>query len=378
MARMKNPDPAHQATDRIIGDMEKRIAKEYAQAQKEVSEKMDDYLRRFEVKDRKWREWVANGKKTESQYKAWVKGQVMMGKRWEEMKDTLAEDYANHAKIAQSIINGYMPEVYALNHNYGTFEVEKGAMIDTSYTLYDRQTVERLLRDDPKLYKQPGRAIQEQIRSGALKKWNKQEIQSVILQGILQGESIPNLTRRLEKVTGGEHAAAIRNARTMATGVQNAGRVDAYERANKMGIPTRKQWLATLDSRTRHWHRDLDGVIVDNDKPFENELGKIMFPGDPSATGANIYNCRCTLLAAIKGHEIDVTNRKIRHDKQLGKMSYDDWRKEKRSTSNPITLPEEKEAAMQAEYIREYAEPVTGAAPKKRRKKRKRNADRKE
>lgn len=341
MARPKRPDPAHRDTDKIISEMEKRIAAEYRQAHEEVTAKLNDYLARYRKKDEIWRQWVKDGKKTKEEYQRWVKGQVLMGRRWDEMKDALAKDYLNAHKIAESIVNGYMPEVYALNHNYTTFAIEQGSMLDTSYTLYSRETVERLLRDDPELYGRPGKKVSEAIRNGELMAWDKRQIQSVMIQGILQGESIPNLTKRLEKVTGGEHKAAIRNARTMATGVENAGRIDAMKRANNMGIPTRKQWLATLDQRTRHWHRQLDGVIVDIDKPFENEFGKIMYPGDPKAKGSNIYNCRCTLLYAIKGHEIDVKNRNLRHDKNLGKMTYDEWKASRKSISHPITKQED-------------------------------------
>ena len=42
-------------------------------------------------------------------------------------------------------------------------------------------------------------------------------------------------------------------------------------------------------------------LVVDQDKPFENSLGKIMFPGDPSAHGANVWNCRCSMAAVVKG-----------------------------------------------------------------------------
>jgi hypothetical protein len=30
-------------------------------------------------------------------------------------------------------------------------------------------------------------------------------------------------------------------------------------------------------------------------------MGKIMFPGDPSADGANVYNCRCSMSSVVKG-----------------------------------------------------------------------------
>ena len=96
------------------------------------------------------------------------------------MKDSLAADMANADGVAMSIVNGYLPEVYALNHNYGTFEVEKGARINTSYTLYDRQTVERLIRDDPKLIPHPKLNKNKDIR------WNKSRFNSGITQGILQ------------------------------------------------------------------------------------------------------------------------------------------------------------------------------------------------
>lgn len=347
-------DPAHIETDKIIAKMEKRITREYRKAHKEVTAKWKDYLRRFEIKDEKWRQWVKNGTKTEAEYRKWRMGQIMMGKRWEEMKDTLADDYANAHNIAESIVNGYAPEVYAINHNYGTYLVESGARIDTSYTLYDKQTVERLLRDNPKLYGRPGSAVRREIRNGTLRKWNKQQITSIVMQSILQGESIPNMTKRLERVTGGNHGAAIRNARTMMTGVQNAGRLESFKRAERMGIQCRKTWVATLDSRTRHWHRELDGVTVDNDKPFVNSMGKIMFPGDPDADGANIYNCRCTMLCQIKGHEIDVRDGRTAYRDEFASMTYDEWKAEKRSHSKPITNAEDIANRMRGIYTREY------------------------
>lgn len=351
---MRKPDPAHIATDNLISKIEKEITKEYKQAHKEVASKMDDYLKRFATKDKTWQKWVSEGKKTQEEYTAWKKGQVLMGKRWGDLKDTLAEDYKNVAKISQSIANGYRAEAYAINHNYSTYEIEKASRLNTSYSLYSRESVERMYRNNPKLYHDPGKKISQAIREGKQMDWNRRRIQSVITQGILQGESIPDLTKRLERVTGGDHAAAIRNARTMITGAQNAGRIDAMDRAKDMGIPVMKQWLATLDDRTRHWHRELDGMKAETDEPFEVEGYKIMFPGDPDADAEMVYNCRCTLLTVIPKHEIDTSDTDLRNDDHLGDMTYDEWKAEKESTSNPITLPEEKGEAIRQSYIREY------------------------
>ena len=351
---MRKPDPAHQATDKVLARIEKEITKEYKTAHKEVTAKMDSYLKRFETKDKTWQKWVASGKKTPAEYASWKKGQILMGERWGDLKETLAEDYKNAAKVSQSIANGYRAEVYAINHNYATFEIEKGSRLNTSYSLYSRESVERMYRENPKIYHDPGKKVSQAIREGKQVAWDKRRIQSVLTQGILQGESVPQLTKRLEAVTGGDHKAAIRNARTMITGAQNAGRIDAMERAKDMGIPVKKQWLATLDDRTRHWHRELDGVKVDTDEPFENEYGQIMFPGDPEAEPANVYNCRCTLLTVIPKHEIDTSDTDLRHDDHLGSMSYDEWKKEKNSTSNPITNQEDISESRRQSYINEY------------------------
>lgn len=271
------------------------------------------------------------------------------------MRDTLAEDFTNADKIAKSIAYGYQPEVYALNHNYGTYQVEKGALVDTSYTLYDKHTVERLFNDKETFYHAPGKKITARINEGKALAWNKKQVQSCMIQSILQGESIGKIATRLANTVGEQNRkAAIRNARTMTTGTQNAGRVRSYDRAISMGIEVQKQWLATLDSRTRHWHRQLDGVTVDNDKPFKNEFGEIMYPGDPSADGANIYNCRCTLIASIKGYENDITDRSLRHDSHLGDMSYEEWKAEKKSTSDPITKQDDIAETMKRAYGAEY------------------------
>ena len=59
--------------------------------------------------------------------------------------------------------------------------------------------------------------------------------------------------------------------------------MDSYHAAQKMGIKLQKEWLATLDRRTRHAHAILDGQVRDVDEAFEVEGKKIMYPGDMNA-----------------------------------------------------------------------------------------------
>ena len=343
-------DIGHEETEAILKTLERRINREYRQAIEEVQETLDDYLRRFETKDKIWQKWVEDGDKTQRQYNDWRIGQMAIGRRWEEQKEAIAAELTQATEMAKQIAYDTMPNVYAANHDWAAYEVEKGTQLDTEYTLMSRDTAAGILKDR-KLYHDPGEETIRRIAEGEEMRWNKKQIQSVMLQGILQGESIPKMATRLATTVGDrDRKASIRNARTMTTGVENAGRVDSYKRAQKMGINTRQQWMATLDGRTRHSHRVLDGEIVDVGKEFSNGC---RFPGDPSGPAGEIYNCRCTLIAALKGFERDLSDTSLRRDEKLGDMSYAEWKKAK-ATSKKITAQEEFGRAIEQQEIQRY------------------------
>lgn len=328
MAKIK-VDAGHEETEDVLSEIEKRIAREYSQAEAEVAEKLDKYMKRFEAKDLQKRRDVQKGLISQKEYEQWRIGQIAMGQRWEELRQNLADDFTNADQIARSIAGSYMPEVYAINHNYGTYQVEKGLHVDTSYTMYDAETVERLADVTDNIIPVPGKKISALINEGKAERWNNQQIQSVMMQSLLQGEPIPKIASRLARSVGEmDRRAAVRSARTLTTGVQNRGRVDSYKRAQKMGIKLEQQWLATLDGRTRHEHRLLDGQTAPVGGKFKVAGYEIEYPGDPSAPGHLIYNCRCTLIAALEGFTRDVSDLSLRYDEKLGGMSYEDWKYE--------------------------------------------------
>ena len=121
-------------------------------------------------------------------------------------------------------------------------------------------------------------------------------------------------------------SASIRNARTMTTAAENAGRMDRFEEAKEMGIKMKKTWVATLDDRTRDAHALLDGQTVDVDEPFDSILGPIMYPGDPDADPENVYNCRCTMITQIAGYERDISDRVM--GESLGGMTDEEWKEQ--------------------------------------------------
>ena len=286
-------DAAHRLTDEKLEEMEKRLSAIYSRAEKEIQKTADEYFSKFAKQDEAKRKLLEQGKITEEEYTKWRKGKVMYGKRFTEMKEQCAKQLLNVNKTAIAYINGELPEVYALNYN--ALESAVDGVGGYSFTLVDADTVRNLAVTDTSLlpYKEidPAKDIP----------WNMKKINAETLQGIVQGESMDKISKRIMNVQEMNKTQAIRSARTIVTGAENKGRQDSYKRAEKDGIVMKREWIATNDGRTRHWHAELDGVEVDVDEPWVNDFGEIMFPGDPSADPANTYNCRCSMSAHVIG-----------------------------------------------------------------------------
>ena len=65
----------------------------------------------------------------------------------------------------------------------------------------------------------------------------------------------------------------------------------------------RKEWMATMDERTRDDHANADGQIVDMDDDFIIGGEKLQYPGDPSGSAEETISCRCSELPVGIGEE---------------------------------------------------------------------------
>lgn len=286
-------DSAHKKTDKKLAEMERHLSNIYERSKKELEKKTADFWKAFERKDNAKKAKLKAGEITEEEYKRWRKNQLMSGKHWDEMVKTVSKEMLNADKTAIAYVNGKLPEIYALNYN--ALEDATSGIKGYSFELVDASTVRNLATSDKTIlpYKE--------VDGKKVERWNTQKVNSEVLQGIIQGESTQKIAKRLENVVGMEKKSALRNARTTTTSAENKGRMDSYHDAQKQGIILKKRWISTHDPRTREEHLELDDQIVDVDEPFQNSLGDIMYPGDPDADPANVYNCRCTMASFVEG-----------------------------------------------------------------------------
>ena len=326
-------DYGHKQTEKMLAALEQKIAGIYSEASEELKETIEEYFAQFKKRDEHQLELLKAGKITEEQYKQWRLAQIGRGERFKALQQKVAERYTEANKTAVAYVNDATPGVYSLNRNYAAYEIERvGANVD--FALWDEQTVRRLIVEEPEVmpYYPPKKALNRGIDLA----WGKRQISASVTSGILQGKSIGKIATDLQsRVKDMNRASAIRAARTATTGAQNAGRYDTYKAAKEMGIELEAEWLATLDNKTRHSHAMLDGETREIDVPFEVDGKEILYPGHTLAVGELVYNCRCTIIARVKGIDTsDAVRRAI--DPETGEsvivddMTYQEWVKKKK------------------------------------------------
>lgn len=315
-----NFDGAHSLVDKRIEGLDKQLSREYNTALKDLKKKLDEYLEAFKDRDAKMEAAWKAGKIAFDEYKTWRRNQILTGEGYRNLIKTLSKDLTNVNKVARSIINNSLTSSFIDAANFTAYTLEKMSGANFA-TLYNKKAVGSLLKENPNLLPLPkGFDPKRDIR------WNMSKINSAITQGILQGEAIPDIAKRLQLVTNMTKESAVRNARTLHTQAESIGREQEYKQAEESGIELERQWVTAMDDRVRDAHAELDGQTRPEGEPFENSLGEIMYPGDITADPANFYNCRCATRGVIKGHKYRI--------KDYTMEDFKAWEKDKKEGEN--------------------------------------------
>lgn len=128
----------------------------------------------------------------------------------------------------------------------------------------------------------------------------KVKVTSEMSRGIAQGLSYAEIAQNLSKVTKVDLSKTQNIAQTEGHRIQQEATYNVQQRAIARGADIMKEWDATLDSRTRDTHKELDGTIIPVDEYFHSSRGGMaLYPGgfgDPKED----CRCRCCLLQRAK------------------------------------------------------------------------------
>lgn len=311
-------------TDMYIARLERRIRSVYKEAEKDIEDKTNDFLRRYKVKESKYAQQVKDGKITQEQFDKWKKGQVFQGKQWNDKREQIAQTLYDANKIAAKMANDQKGSVFVSNANYMAYYIEHGVGVNFGFNLYDSATVAHLIKRNPQVlpYYTPKKSKDMS--------WNMSNITRQVTLGIIEGESLDKIAKRMAKATGSANMnSMLTNARTGMTMAQNSGRIERMKEAKDLGIKLHKEWMATLDPHTRWQHATLDGQKKKLEEPFEVGAYSIMYPGDPMAHPSMVFNCRCTLVSDIDDYPSEYKRYDNIEGKPIKNMTYREWEKAK-------------------------------------------------
>ncbi len=155
--------------------------------------------------------------------------------------------------------------------------------------------------------------------------WN---VKRTLVQNMMRGEAYEILADKLKNVLMGDYKKALRIVRTESHRVVETAHYLGYLEVEDQGLETEKQWIATLDNKTRDSHASLDGTQIPLKEDFISILGnRAPYPGAFGVAEEDV-NCRCTVIQVYA-----TSARNTRHsrtaDGETGKyvpwMPYNEW-----------------------------------------------------
>lgn len=124
---------------------------------------------------------------------------------------------------------------------------------------------------------------------------SSKRVSAAVQRGIANNDPPAAIAASIVQATGGSVAKfrAVMIAQTETHSAWNAG---SLETAKESDLELNKVWDSTNDDRTREDHDAANGQAVGLDETFDVGGENLEFPGDPSGSGEQIINCRCTMV----------------------------------------------------------------------------------
>lgn len=275
-------DKAHKQTDAILYKLEKALRKEYSKEFAKLKKAIKESIGDMDID------------KSLTPIERYAQAQKY--NRLDKIEETIASGINIINKQSLNSVNSELVNIYKLNYGdaIDTLSVLLSVSVPNKYAKTPTNAeVKREIKEEETPF--DTLAINNVKDIADLRK----AVNRQFITAIMNGENPDKLIKRIQKITELKLSDITRIARTQTTRIENLARIDAYKVGEKLGYKMVKKWVAVGDSRTRDAHRHANGMVVDLDEAFNVDGEKLMYPGDPNGSPANIINCRCTMMAGI-------------------------------------------------------------------------------
>jgi hypothetical protein len=155
-------------------------------------------------------------------------------------------------------------------------------------------------------------------------------ITSFVRRSFVNELPVSDITKQIKDTFEKKAVEAIRVVRTETHRALVEGRLGAMEHAEIEGVQIKKEWVASMDERTRKTHSELDGKTIDIGEEFDwiAADGSRVYAQGPGLSGnpGEDINCRCSVFEKIVGFE--GKERSDARGRQIPYMTREDWLKQ--------------------------------------------------
>lgn len=260
----------------------KELEKQYAQALKEIQEKVKLFQADIDLLDQALSQ-DGMDEATKAMLKSRKQSKIYQQQYQKALQDQVGSILNKMHGDNYTTIDKYLKDCYESGYIGTMYNIaNQGIPIITPI---DQSAVVKAVLTDSKVSNGLYNALGVDVAK--LKKTITQEIS----RGIATGMGYGDMARNISNASKAPMSRTKTIARTEGHRIQQTSTADAQAAAKDKGADVLKQWDAALDGRTRDSHRRVDGEIRELDEKFSNGL---MFPGDPNGGAAEVVNCRCT------------------------------------------------------------------------------------
>ena len=203
-----------------------------------------------------------------------------------------------------------------LSHDYTMYRIESKFNLDLGDVLINDKALIELANKPTN-----GKAFSERLHNDTKKVATATN--QAITDGLVQGKSYREIARGVRDLTNMAYNNSLRISRTESGRVANVTNYQASKELVEQGLDVKKQWVSTLDMRTRSDHALLDKQEVGVDEYFKVNGNKALHPHGFGVASEDI-NCRCAIINVI-----DDVRPETRRDNQskdtIKDMSYAEW-----------------------------------------------------
>ena len=297
----------NQRSDINENNLIKRMAGNYNSSLKDIEEQIKDLYEKFAERD------------PVSGMLILPKGKQNVLRRLEALKTNINTELAAVYAKNEDLLKKYTIGIYEDNYYTMGFIGENAYDINLTFDFVNRRNIITALNTNPASGIKLNDILSKNL--GATRK----KINGAINRTITQNRTLGQLTKDIRNVlfeqrgnvVHGDAARAFRIARTETGRIKNAARMDSINNISEQledqeQLKMKKQWLSTLDDRTRPDHVRADGQNIDQKGVVRTDGGSIIAKDGlfhvgghaapaPQQFGiaAQDINCRCTVIVTF-------------------------------------------------------------------------------